>query len=183
MQPRIKPEEFALELQALAQGFYDRTLADETVIWYYEDLCMYDLRVIHAALRKHVNTPGECKFFPKPGQIKALIEVPTSELASSAWMKLDKLVRTAGRYHSVQIDDEVAAEVVMSMGGWVQLWSSASDREHEMKRNEFIRRYEGLKNRIRLEAPKTAALLPGLVEQARRIASDVNEQETRRIAR
>lgn len=98
-------------------------------------------------------------------------------------MKLDKLVRTAGRYHSVQIDDEVAAEVVMSMGGWVQLCSSASDREHEMKRNEFIRRYEGLKNRIRLEAPKTAALLPGLVEQARRIASDVNEQETRRIAR
>jgi Domain of unknown function (DUF6475) len=182
MEAKIRPEEFAVELQALAQGFYDRTLADETVFWYYEDLCMYDLQVLHAALRKHVNTPGECKFFPKPGQIKALIEVPVAELATSAWMKLDKLIRTAGRYHSVKIEDEIAAEVVISMGGWVQLCSSATDREHDMKRVEFIKRYEGLKTRIRVNAPRAVAMLPGMVEQARAAPVLTDKTETRRIS-
>lgn len=167
MTTRLDPQAFAVELQALAQGYYEKTLPDETVVWYYEDLCMYDLKVIHAALRKHVNTPRECKFFPLPGQLKALIEPSNQELASEAWLKLDKMIRTLGRYQSVTLDDETAATVVVAMGGWVQVCSSASDREHDMKRADFIKRYEALKSRIRLDDSAVPAKLPGLVEQIR----------------
>lgn len=178
MTVKVSPQEFAVELQALAKGYYDRTLPDETIVWYYEDLCMYDLRVIHAALRKHANTPVECKFFPKPGQIKALLEVPVAELATSAWLKLDRLVRTRGRYASVQIDDRIAAEVVMSLGGWLQLCSSASDREHDIKRAEFLKRYENLAGRVNLEPPAAQVQMQGMVEQARLSWNRVHETDT-----
>lgn len=166
----------ATELQAVAQGYYERTLADETLVWYIQDLMDIDVKLISMALRKHVNTPGECKFFPKPGQIRALIEPPTSEVAAAAWLAVDKLIRTRGRYQSVTIADCDAAEVINAMGGWVAICSSNNEREHESKRAEFMRRYEGLKTRVRLTQQQGQATLTGLVDQVRQLAGSAEKR-------
>jgi len=164
-------EAIATELQAVAKGYYDRTLSDETLCWYIQDLMDIDVQLISMALRKHVNTPNECKFYPKPGQIRALIEPPVSEVATAAWLEVDKLIRTRGRYQTVTIEDGDAAEVINAMGGWVAICSANNEREHESKKAEFMRRYEGLKTRVRLTQPQGQSRLTGLVDQARQLGT------------
>lgn len=134
---------FSQELVTVGVAFYERaTVAPEVVVAYWEALKDYSIEEVIAALRAHVRAPGRCKFFPKPGELIELMDGSAAAAAARMWRHVDQQIRSAGRYVSVEFDDPATAQVIEEMGGWVAVCSSESERDHDFKRLEFVKRYE-----------------------------------------
>jgi hypothetical protein len=133
---------FSLELITIAEAFYDKKLAPEAVMIYFDALREYELGAVIAALREHVKTPGRCNFYPKPGNIEELIVGTKATAALRAWTKVERAIRTQGAYRSVVFDDAAVHLVIDEMGGWVRLCETGSEKDLEFQRNVFCKRYE-----------------------------------------
>ena len=140
---------FSLELITIAEAFYDKKLAPEAVMIYFEALREYELSAVIAALREHVKPPGRCNFYPKPGSIEELIVGTKATAALRAWTKVERTIRTQGAYRSVVFDDPIVHLVLDEMGGWIRLCETGSEKDLEFQRNVFCKRYEATN---RLEA-------------------------------
>ncbi len=133
---------FSLELITIAEAFYDKKLAPEAVMIYFDALREYEIEAVVAALREHVKTPGRCNFYPKPGNIEEIIVGTKATAALRAWTKVERAIRAHGGYRSVVFDDPLVHLVLDEMGGWVRLCEVGSDKDLEFQRNLFCKRYE-----------------------------------------
>lgn len=135
-------ERFSQELVTVGVAFYEKTVGSAVVVAYWEALKDYPLDQVVAALGQHVRTPGRCKFFPRPGDLIELIDGTAGAVAAQMWRLVDEQIRSAGRYVSVEFEDPVTAQVIEEMGGWTAVCSAETERDHDFRRLEFLKRYE-----------------------------------------
>lgn len=133
---------FSMELITIADAFYDKKLAPEAVMIYFEALREYEIEAVIAALREHVKTPNRCNFYPKPGAIEELIVGTKATASMRAWTKVERAIRAHGAYRSVVFDDPLIHVVLDEMGGWIRLCEVGSEKDLEFQRNLFCKRYE-----------------------------------------
>lgn len=127
----------------MADSCYDKKqVPAETVIIYFEGLREFSLEAVLRAMREHTSTPVRCKFWPKPGCIKELISGSRATEALRAWAKVERAIRSQGRYRSVAFDDGLIHAVIDEIGGWVKLCEVQSEKDLEFVRQGFCKRYE-----------------------------------------
>lgn len=138
-------EVFRVPLSPAAQALYVEALQDLA------------LPPVLAALGTLVRT---ARWFPKPAEIRQLVEGDVEARVEQAWLTWRTAARRLGSYRTVVTDDPVLAETLTAVfGGWVQ--ACGAEYSPEMwasKRKEFGRVYQVLAARG-LTGPRQ---LPGL---------------------
>lgn len=138
-------DRFAGMLAAVAE-LYDRRLPDALIVMFFRALEAYDLDVVEAAFNKFLQSSESKIGFPKPANIRDIIEGSDAERESLAWITLETAVRKIGPYSSVLIEDGALAQAItMTFGAW---WKAALARyEHgdgygwSGKRKDFAAMY------------------------------------------
>jgi hypothetical protein len=145
---------FGVELALVAEAFGE-ALSPTRIEAYFLALAEYDLGAVRAALRQTIKTH---KFFPKPAEIREVIEGGgTEDRSVLAWSRFLRAVERVGTYQSVDFGDPVLHATVEAMGGWTEQWKleRMDERELGYKRAEFVRLYAALSKRgDTLSAPK-----------------------------
>lgn len=61
------------------------------------------------------------KFFPKPAEIRELIEGSIDDRAAAAWSRLVQAIEKGGPYASLHVDDLALADAILrTFGGWIE---------------------------------------------------------------
>ncbi|MCI0488968.1 MAG: hypothetical protein L0229_20440 [Blastocatellia bacterium] len=88
---------------------------------------------------------GECKFFPKPVELRERLTGTASDMAAAAWECAISAYRKAGYWQSVIfVDPHIGAAIVSAFGGWVGFSESLyvlSDEMIRAKQKEFEAAY------------------------------------------
>lgn len=150
-QSDFKP--FSKALYALGEVF-GRQLTETVINVYFKTFADFTIEEFESACYKAIN---ECKFFPKPVELRQLIEGSADERAQAAWTFIEDLRAKVGYYSSVWIEDAALSQALAdTFGGWIsfcdsmhQVFDSESGRQiagysDEMKRakqKEFIINY------------------------------------------
>lgn len=129
-------------------------------IW-WNALRAYDIEAVETAFQRHMTNPDTGQFMPKPADIVRMLAGTTQDAALTAWAKVDRAVRTVGPYASVTFDDALTMRVVQDMGGWIA-FGTKTDDEWPFIGNEFVKRYQGYRQRG--EAPDYPTRLLGIHE-------------------
>lgn len=131
-------------MQAIGE-LYGKSISDALSEIYWESLKKYDFADVSKAFYQHINTPVSGKFFPKPADIKEILEGSNSDKANVAWSKVDNAIRFVGGSDNVVFDDEKIHAVIQDMGGWTYL-TSLDSKDLKFKANEFKERYQSYVN-------------------------------------
>lgn len=151
------------DMLAAVFTYYGKELPSESVILiYFEGLKAYDLPVIRQAMGMHAKNPDTGQFLPKIADVEKMVGGSTMDSALQALNKLEKAQSTAGAYRSVVFDDPLIHVVVNEMGGYVHLCTTATARDWEFRRLEFLNRYRSY--RLRSQLPDYPAKMVGLAD-------------------
>lgn len=140
-------EQFDLILQGVAE-LYGKRLTDFAIEIYWRALQHLDIAVFREAMQRHVTSPDNGQFMPRPADIIRMTQGSSQDKALQAWHKVDRAVRTVGVHRSVVFDDALIHRAVAEMGGWIALGSKTEDdwpfvaREFEQRYRAFASRQE-----------------------------------------
>ena len=128
----------------MAMGeLYNRELSTTLESMYFDDLHEFDLQGVLESMRRH-RLDGEAgRFFPKPSDIKAMIEGDNREKGMEAWPEVADLARNSRVAKSL---DPITERVVQDMGGWKHFGMS-DYKELVWMQKEFIDRYQSYSRR------------------------------------
>lgn len=116
-----------------------------------EDLSIADIeRAVGLSLK-------QCRFMPKPAELRELIAPNLEAAAIVAWSVADQAVRHHGPYRSVDFEDQVINAVIRDFGGWVKYCEIPEGEYFKFTRREFERRYVSY-SRSGVPAERRAAL-------------------------
>lgn len=110
---------FGRELLVTAEVFGE-TLSEARTLGYFEALA--DLPV-EAVLRGLTQARRQCRFFPKPVEVRELVVGSVEDCAREAWRRVLAALEHVGTYESVDFGDPVTHAVIEAMGGWHQAWA------------------------------------------------------------
>jgi len=156
----VRPDDvkaFAVELGKTAELFGE-PLTEARVLLYLEALGDLDLEAALAGFRR---ARAELKYFPKPAEVRELVEGTKDDRAECAWLRVLNAIREHGPYASLDFGDAVIHAVVADVWGD---WPSAcmlSEKDTPFRAREFVKLY-----RLRAKQPGAlrAGHLVGLVE-------------------
>lgn len=140
---------------------YGRELSEAVVGLWLRVLDGYRIEAIEDAFERHIKSPDQGQFMPKPADILRMLDGSSEDAALIAWTKVDKAVRSIGAYQSVAFDDAIIHRVLHDMGGWIGLGTKTDD-EWPFVANEFRNRYRGY--RLRGAPVEYPGHLIGIVE-------------------
>lgn len=91
-----------------------------------------------------------CKFFPRPADLRALIVGDDEDQTEQAWMLFKKAMRQVGSYASIVTMDAALGEAIIAcFDGWPEACAAElSPETWSSKRKEFGRVYRVLRDRI-----------------------------------
>jgi hypothetical protein len=121
---------------------YSKSPSDMAVGLAFRSLAAYDLQDVKRAITTHAVDADQGRFMPKPADIVRHIDGDPKSRSLGAWSKVESAVRNIGPYRDVVFDDPLIAQVVIDMGGWIEL-NNVTEDELPFKRNEFSARYSG----------------------------------------
>jgi hypothetical protein len=105
-------------LTALAETF-DETLSDLRAEIYFRTLVDLELAQVEQAIVRAART---LTFFPKPAELRALVEGTPEDRAEMAWMQLLQQVRRVGSWGTPAFTDPIIARAIGDLfGGWKAL--------------------------------------------------------------
>lgn len=139
-----------VELGKTAELFGE-PLSEGRVLLYVEALADLDLEAVLAGFRR---ARAEMKFFPKPAEIRELVEGSRDDRAELAWARFLAAVREVGAYDSVDFGDPVVHAVVADLWGDWPTACRLDEKETPFRAREFVKLY-------RLRAKQPGALRPG----------------------
>lgn len=124
-------------MQSVAEVF-NETVSSDRITLYFGALAEYPIEVVRAAMLRGVQT---LRFFPKPAEIRELIEGSPDHRALAAWTRVEAALKAVGTYQSVSFDDPILHAGVEQMGGWASAWQweRLDERDYGFKRLEFTR--------------------------------------------
>ena len=167
------------KFQALMYGvgeYYNREISDVLMDIYWEGLKQFPYESVSHAAQLHMKNPEGGQFFPKLGDFNRHLTGSSTDKALSAWVKVDKAVRTIGPFRSVVFDDPVIHAVISDMGGWIDFGNCNEEKDWQFKQIEFVKRYRGIADRG--EAGQYPAKLTGISDMQNRAIGKENEKET-----
>lgn len=134
-------EQFSLLIEALASAFSIDASAG-LVLGYWmglKDMALADIEgAIDRALR-------ECKFMPKPVELRALAgEMSNEQRAVLAWDAFKKAISQHGAYRSVDFDDPLINATARNLGGWTALCAKPNEEFDKWTRKDFERVYTSM---------------------------------------
>lgn len=102
-----------------------------------------------ASLRKSaLHAMQSLKFFPKPAELRELLDGSREDDAEKAWQEYKSTARRVGGYNSPQLDAALAETLVVVFGSWgAACWADYSPEMWASKRKEFCRTYRILRQR------------------------------------
>lgn len=137
-----------IELIVTLAEMFDRQLSDAVADLYLnalQDLTIDELR------RACDSASRECKFFPKPVELRELVRDSATERGERAWVLLLEACDKSGDC-SVFFEDNNLAQAMLAMfGGWVAAYESLVHLSPEMmaaKRKEFLTVYRMVEKRV-----------------------------------
>lgn len=130
-----------LEIMAGLSEVYEKELSKKALKFYIQMLEAYDFEAVKAALNRYVrNASGQGAFFPKPGDIIALIEGAPEDRAEKAWAGVLEALERVGTWKSVRFRDPVVNVCIAELGGWIRLGELTYD-EIKFLGHEFRKLY------------------------------------------
>jgi hypothetical protein len=105
----------------------------------FEELAMYDLENVRAAVAAHVRSE---KFFPTLADIITLIEGCSEDRAALAWAAVVRAVERLGRSLSVRFPSPAYHYAIEQIGGWQKLCTTLTDEEIKWRGKDFERFFE-----------------------------------------
>lgn len=127
--------------------------------FYFELLTDLEMSDLKKALNLIANTG---KFFPKPVEIREVIQGKPEDKAVVAVEKIQGALRGVGGYQSVIFDDPIIHVVIQNYGGWAKL-SDITSEEWKWVKKDFEKAYRIYVNRASSLA-QIPATLPGIHE-------------------
>lgn len=148
---------FGVELGKTAELFGE-PLSEARVLLYVEALADLDFKTVLAGFQR---ARAEMRFFPKPAEIRELIEGTKDDRAEIAWARFLGAVRDVGGWDSVDFGDAALHAVIIDIwGGWPEACKLDED-DTPYRHRDFLKAY-------RLRANQRGDLrsghLPGLTE-------------------
>jgi hypothetical protein len=123
-----------------------------------------------------------CKFVPKPIELREMVEGTKQDAAELAWIELQQAI-PLGPYKHIDFCDGVINATVRSLGGWPSFLSRfTSADEEKWARKDFMQTYQRLS--ATALSDEAMAYLPGITEMKPmpvRIASNRITQSTTRV--
>lgn len=130
---------------------------------YFETLKDLTIEEVEVAAVKYMRLPEkECRFMPKPGNLREMIFGNSNDAAALAWQKVIKTVRQYGAYRSIAFDDPLIHRVIHSMDGWPAICKTTND-ELPFVEARFCKHYVSLRHTQ--EPFEYPAYLVGITEQ------------------
>ncbi|HJY45287.1 MAG TPA: hypothetical protein VJ301_11745 [Propionibacteriaceae bacterium] len=155
---RVDAPAFSTLLAGLAEVFAVTLTATRTELYFraLEDLPL--TAVQEAAVR----AMRECRFFPKPAEIREFAGADEEERAEMAWLALLEAFHHGGGYDGCELpDDDITVALVRVYWGGAERarewWRFCHDAALDAKHREFVARYQTYATRPRHELPR----LPG----------------------
>ncbi len=156
------------EILAMAAEATGYAITDTTYKTYWTLLKdKMDINQFNDSVQGHLFDPNDGMFFPKPANlIKQLtgtskqIEQNLQSKAELAWQAVEGEIRRTGSYGSPQIDDGLALAAIKSLGGWVHICGTTTDKMTWLRKG-FISSYLNYEN---TPVELLPASLPGRIE-------------------
>ena len=151
---------FVTEMGKTAELFGE-PLSEGRALLYYEALADLPLEAALLALR---SSRRRLRFFPKPVELRELLDGSPEDQAERALADLEAALREAHYYDTVRFEDSRVASAVLAVwGGWIEcsevrMRSEMPAWQHERKR--FLAQYRMLL----LEPAEADVVLPGWFE-------------------
>jgi len=141
------------EILAMAAEATGYAITDTTYKTYWALLKdKMSIEQFNEAIQGHLFDPDEGMFFPKPAnRIKQLMgtskqqEQNLQAKAELAWQAVEGEIRAVGSYGSPRIEDGLALAAIKSLGGWVHICGTTTDKMTWL-RKEFIASYLNYEN-------------------------------------
>jgi len=106
---------FALVLHALGEAF-NEPVSELRAEAYFDALSDLELDEVQQAARAAIRTQT---FFPRPVELRSIIDGSQQDRAEAAWLDLLRMVRRIGYYGTPTFDDEGLRRAVIDVfGGW-----------------------------------------------------------------
>lgn len=110
-------EPFAKGMLALCETF-NEPISDAKIEAYFETLSEYDIRQVSAAVKGALRT---CKFFPRPADLRELIDGDRDAASDAAWGAVLREIRRVGYVGEPSLDDRALRAVRELWGSWKRL--------------------------------------------------------------
>lgn len=130
---------FSLQMIALSE-IYKREVSQVLMTIYFEALREYPIDDVVRAVARHIKSPDQGQFFPKPADLIRLLEGDSHGKALQAWSMAKEAAVKHSPYMTVVFADAIVGVVVEEMGGWQDFYDW-SDKEMPFKQQEFCLRY------------------------------------------
>ena len=134
---------------------YGEPVSDARMEIYFSALSDIDLSTLRKAATAHVRMS---KFFPRPAELRDVLEGSQEDRAELAWMTVPAIVRRFGFYREPEREDwhdaATRRAALELYGGWKALCSSLPAEGPELLgyRKAFIAAYRAYDNRAQLDA-------------------------------
>lgn len=135
---------------------YGHKLSDMQGALWFSAVSGYTLDQVQAALLKHTKDPEGGKFMPKPADVVRIIDGLPGDRAELAWSRVAAALECHGVGVSVHLQDGIAAQALLDMGGWIKLGRTLT-KDMPFVQKEFCRRYAALLAAGASHAPRTLA--------------------------
>lgn len=140
---------------------------------YWETLRDLTIEEVEQAAIRYMRQPEkDCRFMPKPGDLRAMIDGTGNDTAAVAWSKVLRGMRDYGSYRSVAFDDPVIHRVIEDMGGW-PAFGRTPENEMPFFEARFCRQYTAHR-RMGLSSDDYPPYLSGITEMDNRIHGHLN---------
>lgn len=136
---------FSAQIVVLGELF-EKSLSASQQLLYFEAVRDLELDVVSRAITEAAR---ECKFFPKPVELRTLAVGDDAEHAEFAWRTYKDLAARIGGYQSPTFEDGALADALVAVfGSWEEAcWADLSPEMWVAKRREFDRVYRILRQR------------------------------------
>lgn len=113
------------------------------LLGYWLGLNDLELHQVEAAVSSAIRN---CKFTPKPFELRELIGVAGETRAQNAWLDVQKAF-SVGAYKSIDFEDKLCNATIRALGGWPDFVEKAgSAKDIEFLRKAFFTTYKNFAN-------------------------------------
>lgn len=141
---------FGAAMFALGDTF-NEPVTDIRIEAYFDALSDLEAPQVLVAAKRAI---AECRYFPRPVELREMVEGTADDAAEMAWNEMRALVRRVGYYGVPEFPDEATRRAAMELyGGWRALCSSLPCEGPEFlgARKAFIASYKAYMGRERRE--------------------------------
>jgi hypothetical protein len=148
--------EFA-ELLTNVMAYYGKDATTFLLDIFWQGLLRFEFEDVKRALSLHAQDPDNGMYAPKVADLTRMLEGSKASQGMQAWAKVERAIKSVGRYQTVVFDDPLIHAVIDEMGGWSLLCVTGVD-ELPFRARDFERRYTAYRLQ-RITPPHPARLV------------------------